>query len=449
MRRIHIEEKVYYLIILIVFVLLPRISYPQEILTLERAKNIALSKSPIINESQQNLIVWKWRVLEADSRKFPRIDLTETYSRTDNPTLAFSSLLNQERFSQQDFNIERLNDPSAITNYNTRLSLIFPIFNAGTEWIEAQKVRLGMDMQKEGFEWKKQIVLFEVTKAYYEVVYAKARRDVLKKAIDTARKNFLIVEALFQEGMVVKSDYLSSMVNLSSLEQEMIIAENALKNSIYRLNHTMGLPVETVHEFPEGIEEDRFILPELDQLIKDALQRRPDYNQMRITQRLKEKDIMVSSMRFLPSLNIYASYDLNDRDPFGSRGESWLAMAIINMNIFSGFSDYAKMHEERADHERIKYLLQDYESMINLQIREAFLRVNSAKERINVARKAVVQAEEALRIIENRYRAGISGIVELLQAETRLKEHRLSEIKAIFDYNMSIAELKLMAGIMN
>lgn len=124
-------------------------------------------------------------------------------------------------------------------------------------------------------------------------------------------------------------------------------------------------------------------------------------------------------------------------------------MAMINMNLFSGFFDYSKREEEKADYERIKYMRQNYESLINYQIRKTYLEVNSARERINVARKSVDHAEEALRIIENRYRAGIAGIVELLQAETRLKEQRLVEIKAIFDYNVSIAELKLMAGMID
>ncbi len=438
-----------FFILLLLILLISVNGYSQEILTLEKAKSIALSQSPLINELRQNLIVWKWRVKQADSRRLPRIDLTETYSRTDNPTLAFSNLLNQERFSQENFNIDRLNNPSAITNYNTKISITLPLFNAGMEWIEPQKTRMGMKIQKEDLEWKKQMLLFNVTRAYYEVLYAEAKKDALERAIATSRKNLSVIEAFYKEGMVVKSDYLSSMVNLASLEQEMVMANNALRISIYNLNHIMGLPIDTMHEFPKEIVEDRFVLPEVEQLIREGMRNRSDYKQVKIMEGMKEKDIIISSMRFLPSINLYASYDLNDRDPFGNSGESWTAMVMVNLNIFNGFFDYSKREEEKTDYERIKYVRQNYESLINYQIRKAYLEVNSARERINVARKSVVQAEEALRIIENRYRAGIAGIIELLQAETRLKEQRLTEIKAIFDYNVSIAELKLMAGIID
>ncbi len=251
--------------------------YSQEFLTLEKAKSIALSQSPLINELRQNLFVWKWRVREADSRRLPRIDLTEIYSRTDNPTLAFSNLLNQQRFSQENFNIDRLNNPSAITNYNTKISISLPLFNAGMEWIEPEKSRMGAKIQREDLEWKKQMLLFNVTRAYYEVLYAEAKKDVLERAIATSRKNFSIREALYKEGMVVKSDYLSSLVNLASLEQEMVMTNNALRISIYNLNHIMWLPIETAHEFPKEIVEDRYILPEVDELIREGMKNRPDY----------------------------------------------------------------------------------------------------------------------------------------------------------------------------
>jgi outer membrane protein len=83
---------------------------------------------------------------------------------------------------------------------------------------------------------------------------------------------------------------------------------------------------------------------------------------------------------------------------------------------------------------------------VGVQARESFLRAQSAWQRIQVAKTAVDQAEEGLRIVRNRYNNGLLTIVSLLDAETAYQQARTNHFKALHDYKVARIELALAAG---
>jgi outer membrane protein TolC len=85
-------------------------------------------------------------------------------------------------------------------------------------------------------------------------------------------------------------------------------------------------------------------------------------------------------------------------------------------------------------------------SGVRLQVREAFLNLTTARDRVDVSRSAVSQAEESLRIIQNRYEAGLATITDLLRAETSRTVAQKNALNAVFDYRLSFAALELATG---
>jgi len=95
---------------------------------------------------------------------------------------------------------------------------------------------------------------------------------------------------------------------------------------------------------------------------------------------------------------------------------------------------------------RIQEMQKSVELGIKVQVREAFLKAKSARKRIGVAKTAVNQAEEGLRIVRNRYNNGLLTIVGLLDAELARQQAHTNYFKALHDYKVARVELELAAG---
>jgi len=86
---------------------------------------------------------------------------------------------------------------------------------------------------------------------------------------------------------------------------------------------------------------------------------------------------------------------------------------------------------------------------VRVETRQAFFMAQSACQRIGVARAAVAQAEEGLRIVRNRYQSGLFTIVNLLDAEVALQQARTNYFRSLHDFEVGIARLNLAAGIID
>jgi len=99
----------------------------------------------------------------------------------------------------------------------------------------------------------------------------------------------------------------------------------------------------------------------------------------------------------------------------------------------------------RARESQLRRLTQ----LIGLQVKDAYLRMSTARQQHQVAAEAVAQADESLRIMKDRYEAGMAPLTDLLNAETALTAARTSLSQAIYQYHLAHANLELAAGRLN
>jgi len=89
------------------------------------------------------------------------------------------------------------------------------------------------------------------------------------------------------------------------------------------------------------------------------------------------------------------------------------------------------------------------QSQVALEVRQTYAQAISAFQRIGVTRQTVMQAEESLRIVTNRYATGLLTIVDLLTAETTLQQARTTYAQALHDYLVGKTNLRLAAGVLD
>jgi len=418
---------------------------PQD-LSLANAVRTALERHPALRAAEHQAAAAASGVDQARAGFFPRVDFSEGFLRSDNPVYAFGSLLNQGRFTSGDFAVDKLNHPDPITNWRTNLSGSVPLFLGGRTVLGYQQAQLGRNAAEQGRARVEQEVIFGVVRAYSAVLLSREAQATVQAAVRTAEANLAAAEARYEAGVVVASDALAARVRLARLREEAIAAANQVRLSHAALNEAMGLPLDQSQKVAGQLDLPPPLYEQLEGLEALARTHRPDYHQVDLEVQRLEKDILRAKGALLPTMHLMGNYEINNQG-FASNGQdSWSVGVVLNLNLFNGGGDRARIAEAQANHQRAVAQRERVANAIGLEVHDAFLAHQTARERVAVAREAISQAEESLRIVQDRYDAGLTTIVELLDSEMALTAARTNLTRTLYDATVSQARLDLSLG---
>ena len=153
---------------------------------------------------------------------------------------------------------------------------------------------------------------------------------------------------------------------------------------------------------------------------------------------------------FGPRVNAFAGWEL-DNPTFvaGGGGNNWLGGVEVQFDIFQGGAKRAELSRERALQERVTAMKQVASDGVRLEVRRAYYNLDSARQEVEVARAAIAQAQESLRINQNRYDGGLTTITDLLGAEEATHRSQTDYWEAVYRFHTSYANLELASGTLN
>ncbi|RMG68434.1 MAG: TolC family protein, partial [Nitrospirae bacterium] len=295
-----------------------------EVLTLKEAISIALKDNPQIKAVTWSVEAEKAKAFSVKSRYYPRLMLEERFMRTDSPTYAFMAKLNQEKFSQSDFMIDSINNPSAINDFQTSLKFEQPLYVPRLiEGIRISKKSIEVSSLK--LKHIKEKVVRDVLKSYLGVLIAKQYVQVAKKAIKDIEEHKRLAEVRYKTGLGLYSDVLRAEVALKDAEKGLLSAQNSLDTAKRMLALVLGKtePVDVADS------EINLTLKGIKDYILSA-ESRSDLRSMRKALEMAREAVKLEKSTFLPEVGIGGSYQLNDHNtPFGSEGHSYNIMAFV------------------------------------------------------------------------------------------------------------------------
>jgi OMF family outer membrane factor len=121
----------------------------------------------------------------------------------------------------------------------------------------------------------------------------------------------------------------------------------------------------------------------------------------------------------------------------------------IQFDLFQGGAKKAQLSRERATQEKMASLREVATDAVRLEVRRAYYAVEAERQQIEVARAAIAQAQESLRINQNRYGTGLSTIADLLASEEAARRSQTDYWEAIYRYHTGYANLELASGTLN
>lgn len=416
----------------------------QEPLTLRQAIQIALKQSPDVDAARAGIDEAKANASLARTQYLPQVNFTEDMSRGDDPVYVFGTRLRQESFTQADFALDALNKPEPIGNFATRISggwLLFDSFRTQKSVHAADLMRKSSASSAEAVDQK---VVFDVVQAYQEVLYTERQLAIAQHELDTAEALLSSVDDHVKAGLAVESDRMSAQVSVAGRKQAAIEAEGGLDLAWAQLRVAMGTPDLKVSTL-RPIEQKSFPRSDLEQELETAIKNRHDLVALNDAQSAQAAAESAARLSFGPRVNAYGTWEDDRQTPGGQGGNNWVAGVQIGVDILP-FSKRAQLAKEKAIKARVDAQLRAYQQQVRLQVNQAYIQRQTADLSLETARAAIDQAAESLRILKNRYEAGLATITDLLRAEDAEREAQTNYWHAVYSNTMAYAQQLFATG---
>jgi outer membrane protein len=416
----------------------------QQPLTLRQAIDQALKQNPDADAARAGAREAKAGASLARTQYLPQFNFTEDISRGNDPVYVFGSRLRQQQFTQANFALNALNKPLPINNFATRVSGQWLAFDS----FRTQKSVHGADMMKRsadaGAQSADQNVVFRVVQAYQGVLFAERQVEVAQHELDTAQALLDSVSDRVKAGLAVESDRLQAQVNVAAQKQALIGAQGGLDIAWTELRVAMGAPdlqqaklqpIEP-HTFPQGVLSDE---------LATAAKTRPDLSAMTYAQSAQAAAVSAAKLGFGPRVSAYGNWELDQASIAGGGGNNWVAGVQIGLDILP-FSKRAELARATAAKARTDAQVNAYRQQIRLQVSQAHIAQQTAQLSLDTARAATEQATESLRILRNRYAAGLATVTDLLHAEDAERQAQTNYWHAVYGNTVAYAQLLFATG---
>jgi len=421
-------------------------------LSLQQAAQIALEKNPLRKAALADTKAASAEVQESRAALMPHISFSETAMSGNDPVYIFGSKLRQQRFTADNFAppLNKLNTPLPYGNFTTRFGGTWNLFDSFASWHGINRAKEMNAAAAHQLERTDQELVFRAVQSYYGVLLAAKQVDVAEQAEKTAKAIMDRSQVRYDAGVVVESDLLSAKVRLASRNQELIRAENNLEVARAQLNTAMGVATDAQYELadaPATTTRTSTAVPELEQ---KALANRPDLKRIEAQQSAQNMSVAMAKSSFGPRVNAFAGWEM-DNPTFvaGGGGNNWLGGIELQIDLFQGGAKRAALSRERAVAEKMAALKQAAQSAVRLEVRQAYYDQDANRQQVEVARTAISQAQESLRIVQDRYDGGLLTITELLNAEEAARRTEADYWRAVYQFQISYANLELACGTLN
>lgn len=319
--------------------------------------------------------------------------------------------------------------------------------------------------------------IYAVEEAYWNLAYSienlKVRQQALTLAQDLLAKNQRAVEV----GTLAPIEILSAQAEVATRQADIISAEVQVKNNEDRLRTIINLPEDEMKlALPiKPLDMPRFETREvnLEEALLAAMQNRPELRSLKIDLRNQDLNVSYAKNQLLPRLNLTASYwspgisgdrviyadpfsdEIIDtipggpsgalKDAFGFRYNNWSVGLTLDIPLNTVFSR-AAYAQAQLNMEQAMLRLKNQEQLIYLEIRNAVRAVQADYQKVQAYRVARELAEKKLQAEEEKLRVGLSTNFIVLTYQRDLSNARISELRAIVDYNISLANMEKAMG---
>jgi outer membrane protein len=415
-----------------------------EILTIDRAIDLAIKN----NESYQKVVYEEeranQRVVEAQSSALPQIDGSLTYMRNwelSSTTISFDG----------EPTILKM---GTINNYTAGLTITQPIYVGGKVFTAMSIARQYRKFAAQQKRMAEQELKLGVIRAYYGAVMADELMKVTVESESLATMSQNVVEKMFAQGLVSDYEVLRAKVRVANAKPSTIQAKASAKLAHKSLNSLIGQPLDQLSELVFDMDSTRYDIPiiNLDSAKAVAVESRPEMDMNRHMTEILKKAVSIAWGGWRPSIFFSTSLQYqaqSDRERF-PRGKDFLRSSYsaisIQIPIFDSWRTVAQAKQAKIDYAQSKLSQKELEDNIKLDVEQSWWNYRQARESIASQGQAVEMARRGLDIAKVRFENGVGTQLEMFDAEVALTAAETIKIQAFYSLITGYASLKKALG---
>jgi outer membrane protein len=417
-------------------------------LTVQEVLSIALKNNPDLNQAHLRIQQAKAATDLSNAAFWPALGFYTEYMQGDAPSSYLFKTIDQRKLPP-DVNF---NDPGWFENYETGLNARMNLFNSGKDYLAVQMAKKDETIANLDRRALENSLIAQVITTFYDALAALEFIEVARESVSTVSEQLRIMQVRFEGGGALKSDVLSLEVRLAQVKEQLLSSENHYQLTLTTLSNLMGLDPASLSEQRDILEKSFLDTPFFPDNYSDgiifALENRSELAKVR--QKLIQSRIGLDSARtgYLPSLDLMAKYYLADPTMrYNTDRENWIAAFMFNWDFFSGFATPAAVQKAEA---MVKEMLEaDRHAVLSIRtdVKTAYLNLQEAQARYQVAVGTVDSAEESLRLVKNYYLGGSVPVTRFLESELDLNRARIRAAAAYYDQVKASSEIARAIGL--
>ncbi len=413
-------------------------------LSLSDAIANSLQNNQSVQLAQQDEKIANAKFNQTQAIYLPQVGFSYTAMSTNNPLNAFGFKLQQKSITMSDFNPDLLNHPNGTPDFTTKLEVMQPIINKDM-WYQKKAAAKQTEIYQFQTERTKEYIQFEVQKAYLQLAFAYDAVKVLEDANKTSKAVNKFAVDHFEQGLIQKSDVLNTEVHIKMVESNLAKANSNIKNASDYLSFLMHLPTGVIYKINEPSTGNSSVTVNGIKLTDS----RSDFLAMQKAIEASDYAIASTKKSYLPRLNAFGSYQLNDSRMLGFGANAYLAGLQLSWDIFSGNKTKNTITTQTLERNKLKDQLVQQKDQSQVELNKALRDLSDANFEVKQQEKAIDQASESLRILQNRYEQGLANTTDLLMASSQLSQQQLLKAQALLTGNITKAYIQFLTSSIN
>jgi outer membrane protein len=412
--------------------------------TLEEALALAVTENPELQAAAARVQMQASRTDAVRRTAWPRVGLSAAWSRTDLPAGVFAHKLNAGAFTAADFDITHLNDPATLGHVGTGLQIEVPIDVFGKVGTLAEAMAAQGEAAAEGTRDATQDVRARVVTAYREAEVAGRAVAVTRRALEVAQAREAEIEARVQAGGAMHADLLRARARRREREADLAERRSRQRMGQAVLARLLGAPDGVAYVPTEAPPAVQPLADDEAVWMARALKQRPLLGAARRKQDAAGAVVKSEKNGLLPDVGAFAEV-WDHRISASGGAQAWAAGVSLRWTPFD--PGRTKRQAAAAAEERAAALdARAAADQVRLEVSLAYRRAVTARERHAAAVGGTEEGREALRVVQERRRAGMATLTDELETEAAALGAALSEIAAAAEVAMADAALRRAAG---
>ena len=444
-------------ILLFLVFTLPAMAQQKLSLTINQAVETGIQNSKALRTSQFKVDAADARASEMNTLRLPSLKVNGSYTRlsTVDPTIIpfpASGIVDDPATGHVTL-IPTLYQFGAnlVNSYGVKATLQQPLFTGGKISGASNAADYLSDATKEDYKKDKADILYTIKAAYWNLYRANEFKRFVDENVNQIKSHAKDAENLMKQGMLTSNDLMKVQVQLSDALVRQIDATNGVKMAMYALNNTLGLPLGTEIELASTIQIGDRAWDPADQLVELALTKRPDVLGMNARVEAGSSGLTSARGGWWPQIYLIGNYNYMRPNPrifptVDQFDKTWDVTLSVSFDIWNWWQTGYQANQAQAQLAQAQEGLSMIKDGVMLEVTQSYLGVNQAKERKAVSEEGVKQAEENYRVMDDKYKLGMTQNSELLDAEVMLLQAKLNLTQSLVDYELSMARLSKAIG---